>query len=310
MYSSIVCIGAAMIDELYYSNENVVAETSNPASAIKAPGGVARNIAHHLALLKIPVQLITVLGNDAEGAWLQQDCIKNNIGIDYILKEDIATGKYVSILQPDGALFAAVCDESATALMVPSFLQSIETFLSEAKAIVADANLKTETLMWLAQFSKRHAIPLIFEPVSVSKAKKLSSLDWSGVMMVTPNEDELWSLSASNHTDSNQIIQELLDKGLQQIWLRKGAAGSAIFTSSSTNHLATKQIKIKDSTGAGDAALAGWLFGFYHQQDLITCMQYGHTLAMETLQTHGAIHTSITKDSLMELRKKYYNDAP
>ena len=67
-------------------------------------------------------------------------------------------------------------------------------------------------------------------------------------------------------------------------------------------------ITIKDSTGAGDAALAGWAAARYMGMNEWQCLKAGHTLALEVLQVTGALETSITKEKLLNAVKKYYPD--
>jgi sugar/nucleoside kinase (ribokinase family) len=95
---------------------------------------------------------------------------------------------------------------------------------------------------------------------------------------------------------------------VQAIWLRKGAEGSELFTALKSQALSVPSIKIVDSTGAGDAALAAWVFGYVNGEDEMTCLQLGHTLALEILKIRGAVDTSATPKTLYERKKTYYND--
>ena len=74
MSKPIICIGAAFVDELFHASEEMLLATSNNATVTKTAGGVSRNIAHQLALLGVPVQLISVFGNDSDG-----DCRQRGI---------------------------------------------------------------------------------------------------------------------------------------------------------------------------------------------------------------------------------------
>jgi len=164
-------------------------------------------------------------------------------------------------------------------------------------------------LSWLAKFSRQNNIPLLIDPVSVVKARKLAAIDISGIFMITPNEDELSSVCSGEFQNTNAGIESLLQRGVQNIWLRKGEQGSEIFSKGTSLRLPVPVINIKDSTGAGDAALAGWAAAYYHGLQPLQCLQAGHTLAMEVLQVQGAIMPGITKEKLFGLIKKYYPNA-
>jgi len=57
----VVCLGASLVDLTFRCDLEPVLHTSNPSQMHRSPGGVVRNIAHHLALLGTPVELLTVL---------------------------------------------------------------------------------------------------------------------------------------------------------------------------------------------------------------------------------------------------------
>lgn len=216
MKHQVVCIGAMLVDELFYCKKTVIAATSNPAIVKRSAGGVMRNIAHHLALLDIPVQLITVVGNDADGQWLKKDCIKAGIDMSATITDDCSTGKYAAILGPDGSLYTAACVNPSESYLTIERLEEKDAFLSAATIIVADTNLDANVLEWLIEYCGEKNILLFIEPVSVAKAKKLSGIVLKGLFMITPNEDELPSLS-TDHSSTENTIQELLNRGLQHL---------------------------------------------------------------------------------------------
>ena len=59
MSAPVVCIGGALVDELLYAATPLVMHTTNLGIVTrKSAGGVSRNIAHQLALMGLPVELI------------------------------------------------------------------------------------------------------------------------------------------------------------------------------------------------------------------------------------------------------------
>ncbi|MFZ4679348.1 MAG: PfkB family carbohydrate kinase [Flavobacterium sp.] len=307
MKKSVLCIGATLVDELYFCENDIVSNSSNPAQKATSIGGVISNIAQHLALLEVKPAIITAFGNDAEGLYIKDSFQKKGIACNQSVLADSTTGKYVSILQPDGNLYVAVCQDSCRKYISIYYLETQIDYIKGFDILIIDTNLESKTIQWLIHFAKAHHKQLIIEPVSVSKAAKLAALDLNGVFMLTPNEDELAAMCA-NVTLKEQLLASLFGRGVQAIWLRKGAEGSELFTALKSQALSVPSIKIVDSTGAGDAALAAWVFGYVNGEDEMTCLQLGHTLALEILKIRGAVDTSATPKTLYERKKTYYND--
>lgn len=308
MQKQVICIGAALVDELYSATAPMLLATTNDATVHRSAGGVSRNIAHQLALLGLPVQLISVFGNDGEGDWLKTICDYSNIKLDASITTHSLTGKYTGILNYDKSLFTALITNAELDLITPQHLLANQTLLSSAAVIVVDANISVASVEWLAQFCNTNKIPLIIEPVSVPPAAKFSQMNLQGVYMLTPNEDELPALCTNkNYTSIQQQAQELLNRGVEKVWLHSGAAGSTLFTKEKTIHLLAPNVtNIKDVTGAGDGSLSGFILAQYLEKTDEESLKIAHTLSAEILQVNGAIATHIKQTELLELVSKYY----
>jgi pseudouridine kinase len=79
-FGGVVVIGGANID-LRGSPKGVVLErhTSNPGRINVGLGGVGRNIAHNLALLNVPVTLLSAVGDDGEGIRILEETGKAGV---------------------------------------------------------------------------------------------------------------------------------------------------------------------------------------------------------------------------------------
>lgn len=292
----VICIGAALVDEIFSSKETIREATSNPSGYKRSIGGVARNIAALLSQLGHRVELITHLGNDAEGNWLIYSCRALGIGLTHAVQNDQATGRFMALLQPNGELFTAASYSNIETVISPEFLATKTGVLKTASLLLIDCNLSRESLEWIVDFARQEQIPCIIEPVSVSKAKRLQTINWQHVLLFTPNTGELQALS--NHTALDDSIRQLLDAGLQQLWLRSGKEGSMLYTATGKTHLHAPDVQVVDTTGAGDAALAGWIHAWLMQYPEADWLKYGHALAAIMLQQQGADLPHLTRSVL------------
>lgn len=302
----VVCIGAALVDELFHLSESLLPATTNDATVTKTAGGVARNIAHQLALLDVPVELISVFGEDSDGDWLRFVCAQAGVGLSGSITKKGLSGKYTGIISEDGALFTAFLTNAANHLITPEHLHSQRDLLVNASFILADANVSVESMDWLLAFSLETGIPFIIEPVSVPPARKLHNRNLKGLYLITPNEDELPALCNSGAATMEEQIQELLKRGVHKIWLHRGAEGSTLFTKAGSLHLNAPEIEVLDCTGAGDGSVTGYLLGKYLMKRDAECLKMAHTLSAEILQVQGAIATHLSQEKIVSLIPSYY----
>ncbi|MFM7017062.1 MAG: carbohydrate kinase family protein [Bacteroidota bacterium] len=301
MNKPIVCIGGSLVDETFYCLQPPIKGTSNPAQLELSAGGVVRNIAHHLALLHHQVQLITILGNDKEGDWLNEQCTRAGIDMQHIIRMDGVTGRFTAVLGTDGELFVGTVVNDLEPLLNSELLSIKSDALKQAGLIITDTNMNPDCIQWLIQFCSDHKIPCIIEPVSIPKAKKLAAMDLSDLFLITPNEVELSAIqSVASEPGVKGMINALLNRGVQQVWLRQGENGSTIYHSNQQFSLHAPAVNVIDTTGAGDAALAGWIHGFVHEKSTEDKIRYGHTLAALVLQQKGTIVKGLTAIKLEE----------
>lgn len=308
MSKPVICIGAAFVDELFHMKEKMIVASTVPATVTKTPGGVSRNIAHQLALLGVEVHLVSVFGNDSDGDWLKQICIAAGVKLDASITKEGLSGKYTGILDLDGSLFTAFLTNAATILITPEHLEKHKHLLQTACYLLADANISVDAGRWLLAFTNEMGIPLVLEPVSVPPARKFKDVDLSGLYLVTPNEDELPVLCSEKSFITQLQIEELLARGVENIWLHNGQHGSALYNKESSITLHAPEIKIVDCTGAGDGSLTGFILGKTLGKNDLDCMRIAHTLSAEILQVDGAIATHLNKERLLNLVSKYYPD--
>ena len=281
MPKPVICIGAAFVDELFHMQEEMIMGSTVPASVSKTAGGVSRNIAHQLALLGVNVQLISVFGNDSDGDWLKQTCTNANVKLDASITKEGLSGKYTAILNLDASLFTGFLTNTATNLITPQHLEKHKALLQTASYLLADANVSVDAGEWLLAFTNETGIPLILEPVSVPPARKFKDVNLSGLHLITPNEDELPVLCSEKALFTQHQIEELINKGVENVWLHNGKLGSAIYNKERSITLHAPEIEIVDCTGAGDGSLSGFILGKILGKEDVDCLKLAHTLSAE-----------------------------
>lgn len=208
----------------------------------------------------------------------------------------------------DGSLFTAFLTNAANHLITPNHLSKHRELLETASFLLADANINVDTAEWLLNFSSETGIPFVLEPVSVPPAKKYKTANLAGLYLITPNEDELPVLCSEKAFFTQQQIEELLNRGVKNIWLHNGQHGSALYNKEKSITLHAPTIEVVDCTGAGDGSLSGFILGKHLGKEDIECLKLAHTLSAEILQVNGAIATHLTQEKLQDLVAKYYPD--
>jgi len=292
-----VCvIGGASIDIFGSSTSRIIPEDSNIGTITYCFGGVGRNIANNLSKLGIDVELICVLGNDDNAKRIIEHCKQENIGLNHYLKVDKPSASYLSINQPEGDIYVAIADMSINDCLTKDFLNKHLEFINSCKVIVLDTNLSTETFEYMLS---KITTTIYVDPVSGKKAMKLPN-DLTKVTAIKPNLLEAKTILKKDGK-KQELVNGLLDKGIKEVYLTLGSEGVISSNKEECLKVANYPGNIVNTTGCGDAFLAGIIYGELKEVDLLRKTQFGLAAASICCRSLGSISEYLNEEELIKI---------
>ena len=302
----VIVIGGANMDLKCRIGGSEIMATSNPGGIALTPGGVSRNVAETLARLGLPTRLIAAIGRDALGEALMAETGAAGVGMNSVLRGPFATGSYAAVLTRRGELLIGVSAMDATQRLTPLVLKGHSAQLRRARLIMADCNLPMATLDWLVRFAAGAGVPLALETVSVPKVKRLRSIlqKRQPVFALFSNRAEIAAITGANGNSQGGLASAarwLHDRGVQHVAIGLGAKG--MYVSSATEKkraiVPSRRRRVVDVTGAGDAAVAGTLFGLLRGFDLPRAAICGQAAAALTVASERSVSLQLSSRALL-----------
>lgn len=277
--------------------------SSSPGTIEITPGGVGRNIAHNLALLNVPVTLLSAVGTDAQGIRALKETAESGVCIDHVLRVDGSiTGTYIALLDNVGEMTAALSDmQILEALDLNYFKEKLE-ILKKASFIICDANLPAASIEFIISAANASNIPVCLEPVSVKKALKLKNC-LKGVDFITPNLDELAALTGMNaHTDKAELMAaQLVKSGVRNVITTLGKEGLCFTNAEGSMHYQSMPTAVADVTGAGDSLTAGFFYGLMKHGSIDKALLCGIAAAAITIGSKETVSPLLSEDRIKVL---------
>ncbi|WP_218009153.1 sugar kinase [Herbidospora cretacea] len=90
----------------------------------------------------------------------------------------------------------------------------------------------------------------------------------SSLTVVVASDDELDLVAPAAATTERDRVAALLDAGVRDVVVKRGADGATGHTATQTAHLPARRVAVADVVGAGDAFVAGYLSGMLDDLDL------------------------------------------
>ncbi|ABR46927.1 PfkB domain protein [Alkaliphilus metalliredigens QYMF] len=303
-----VCvIGGANIDIQGKPIEKLIERTSNPGQVEMSVGGVGRNIAHNLSLLQIQTQLITALGKDAYGDQILIESRAGGVRVDHsLILEGESSGVYLALLDEAGEMNLALSQMDIFERLSPGFLEEKRHVLAHAKVIVVDTNLTRNAIEYIIGVAEREGIPLFLDTVSIAKAEKVKDLVGC-FHTIKPNVMELEMLTGhqiENDADLKKGAEALLAKGVQEVVISLGNKGAFYHDGENYGQLSSPEIPVVSTTGAGDAFVAGLIYGTIENKSLREKVLWAMGCGALTAASQNTVNQEMSVQSVVLINKE------
>lgn len=279
-------IGALNYDRLYKVKKIAGKdEEEHVLSQIGCPGGSAANTIFGLGKLGLRVGYLGAVGKDPEGEEILEDF--RNVGVDISrinMEENERTGQVLGFIDEEGerALYVSPGANSSLALGDADMKFVNNTRLVHLTSFVDREQLEMQKR---AVSSLRKEVLVSFSPGSLYSRVGMEELrpilEKSYVLFL--NRRELEKLAGSSRP-----LQKLLEAGCCIVVLTLGRNGCMVATETDRIEVMASSVEVIDTTGAGDAFAAGFLYGILTEQSLRTCAELGNLLASFCIGSMGA----------------------
>lgn len=295
---SICVLGAVNVDIIATPYAPIIDHDSNPGFMKYSFGGVGRNIAENLARLGQKVEMITVIGDDLYANQLTEDCTQLGISLRHALRlSHENTSTYVCVNDEQGEMLVAVSAMDIYAKLTPDYLKSQLKVINQARVAVMDMNLSEEAIAFLTEHVQ---VPIFVDPVSTKKAMKIKPY-LNRVHTLKPNLLEaelLLDREIQNDSELEAAAQQFLDKGVQNVYITLGERGVYYAGQTGCGWLKNLPSEIVNTTGCGDAFMAGVLYGFLQELPTEQCARIGLRASHLCIESPEAVSRRMNQENL------------
>ena len=285
----VIGFGALNVDMLFKVDKLATAEEESFIEDYKeACGGSAANAIVGLARLGCKVGFIGKVANDREGK-MQLDCFKAE-GVDTSGIVEAPKGK-------SGSVMGFVDRKGARVLYINSGVNDLVEpreikyeYVSQTKFLHLSSFVGEKSFR--AQKKLLSALPegvrISFDPGSLYAQKGFAVIEpiIRNSYVFMPNALELEQLTGEE--DYRKGADYMIAMGVKVVAVKLGSKGC--YVTDGQERLSVEPFKVKavDTTGAGDAFCAGFLYGLIHEKSLYECGQLGNFVASRSVMAMGA----------------------
>ena len=263
---SILVIGDVMLDKFMWGNASRISpEAPVPIISVDkishSPGGAA-NVALNLSKLSANVQILGIVGDDNEGAILEDTLLKNGVKTQFITDAKISTTTKTRIIAHGQQVVRTDYEDirDVNSDQIKIIKDILDKIISEIDAIIIqDYNkglLVKDSIKTILEISSEKNIPVYVDP------KKDNFFAYNKIRLFKPNLFEFES--AINFKEQDKSFEDL-GKDLRKkinaeiLMVTRSEEGVTLFTDKNVQTISTKARKVHDVSGAGDTAISAFV---------------------------------------------------
>ena len=297
----VIGFGAINLDKIYMVDKIPGKDEEGFVLSVEFhSGGSAANTIVGLSRLGLKASYIGKVGNDADGDFLLKDFINEGVDTKAIIRAEGRSGTAMIFVDRDGNR-AILVDPGVNdtiryeeidvdyvsrfrLIHLTSFIckNSEDSFISQKK-IVDELDIEVS-----------------FDPGMIYVERGMGDLKdiLKNTTVFLPNRKEIELLTGMDYVTS---AHELVAMGVEVVAVKLGEKGCYIFDGRKEYTVPAYSVEAVDSTGAGDAFNAGFLYGYLKGKSLEECGRLGNLVAAMNIRKVGARDGLPREDELVEL---------
>ncbi len=283
----VVGFGALNLDVIYNVDKIPSADEEGFIKNVSYhPGGSAANTIVALSRVGVKTAYIGKVGNDDAAEILLQDFESEGVDTRFVIRSDGRSGKAIILVDDDG---------NRAILVDPGVNDTIKLTELNLDEVTEYGHIHLTSFICkngLESFYSQKRIVSEFESVSFDPGMIYVERGLDELMDILkrttvflPNKAEIEMLFG---TDYITAAEECISLGIDVVAVKMGGEGCWIKTRDGEVKVEPLKVEVVDTTGAGDAFNAGFLYAYLSGMDIERCGKLGNYFAAMCIGKYGA----------------------
>ncbi len=287
MEFDVVCFGGLNVDRLYMVNKIAKAEEECQILGFQiSPGGSAGNTAVGLARLGVRTGFIGKVVDDSDGRLLISDFQKQGVETSGIVVSSVGrSGNVIGFVDPNGerALYLDPGSNDSLNLNEINLNYTAKSRYLHLTSFTSESLFEAQKML----VEKNPKIRITFDPgmIYALKGKKALKPLIRRSFAVMPSQRELQLLTGKSFKKG---VEDLLCENVKIVAVKLGKKGCYVANQKESYLIPPYQVRVVDSTGAGDAFCAGFIYGLTNNKSIRECGILGNYIASRAITKPGA----------------------
>ena len=287
----IVVIGAVFVDIKGYPEAAFVPTGRNVGRVEQVHGGVGRNVAEDIANCELRPTFLSLVDDSGTGLDVVRKLKSHKVNTDYIRTTRDGMGTWLAVFDNDGDVCASISKRPNLMPIADIMDEKGDEIFANADSIIIeiciDKEIVKRTFRLAKKYNKKVFAVVANMNIALERRDFLQSID-----CFICNRLEAGILFSDDYTDKSQeemveiLSQKVMAARIPSMIVTMGGDGAVYADcNGDKGFCAARNVKVIDTTGAGDAFCAGAAIGLTYGKRLKEACEIGAMLAASVIVT-------------------------
>jgi len=286
---AIVVIGTVFVDIKGFPDD-VYSPTGRNAGRVETVhGGVGRNVAEDIANVELRPRFVSIVDDTGSGAEVLDKLRHHKVDVDYVLTRPDGMGIWLAVFDNTGDLAGSISKRPEMAPLADLLDEKGDEIFSDADSIVLEVDLDKEIVKRVIAYARKYGVKVfgvVSNMVIASQRRDFfQSIDCfvcnvqeAGILFV----DDFSALTPEELTE--ELYRRICKANYPSMVVTMGSRG-AVYASlnGERGYYPPESVKVRDTSGAGDAFCAGVAIGQTYGKDMRESVRIGTHLAASVI---------------------------
>lgn len=288
---SIVVIGAVFVDIKGYPTNTYIPGGRNVGRVEEVHGGVSRNIVEDIANVELRPTYVSLVDPTAVGDDVLKKLQNHKVNIDYMRRVENGMGTWLAIFDNDGDVIAAISKRPDLHPIVDILDERGDEIFANADSVLIEIDMDRDVVKRVFQLADKYNKPVYAAVTNMSIAvERRDFLQLTDCFACNRSEAGILFSDEYDGVPPEEMMEILSEKVIRahipRMVVTLGSDGAVYATADGEKGWCpTKNVAVKDTTGAGDAFFAGVSIGLTYGKSLEEACEIGTRLATSVVVT-------------------------
>ncbi len=288
---SIVVIGAVFVDIKGYPEAAFIPTGRNVGRVEQIHGGVGRNVVEDIANVELRPTFVSLVDNSGSGADVVRKLKAHKVNTDYVRATEDGMGTWLAVFDNEGDVCASISKRPELRPIAETLEQHGDEIFRDADSIIIEIDMDKEIVKQAFRLAEKYHKPIYAVVANMSIAVERRDFLQSTDCFVC-NVQEFGILFSDDYSDKKPeemvdiVSEKVIRANIPSMIVTMGGKG-AVYADSrgDKGYCPARRVKVRDTTGAGDAFCAGAAVGLTYGKTLKEACDIGAMLAASVITT-------------------------